>query len=190
MTQFRWEFGFDFNAAKAFGAVNPNLDPTSPALNEPIYLLQDGLVNVTDNRSPAWPTQLASGDTIKFRIFDLTSPQLTCPSSVGSAPNQIGGTNNFQFAIVDPYTGSAVDLFTVSPVSASDVSLAYTCYKPTVWPIDETLPSWTVTVGTETYLEVVSGIAKANLSVLIKVTPKSGDPKWFGLDPEIWIMDG
>lgn len=187
-TIYRWEFGFDFNATADWSKVNSPNDPTN---GSDICLLQNGLC--TDGSGdPAWPSRLEVGDKIVFRIYDLTSVQ-GGTSAVREIPESY-------FSVVDPHSGDipAGDPATEHPLGLTSGSVQKLVSvdgggNPAVWP-GGTVPCWEYEVdhdgdGTFTRFQPVGSSGYFTLSILLQVQD-GGTLKWFGLDPEIWIMDG
>ena len=192
MTQYRWEFGFDFNAFPDYGTLNPAEAPGAPAAGEPTVLLQQGFCRIDGNSVvPDWPTSLQPGDSIEFVVFDLTSAQGT-----EGGPASISETES-TFSVVNPHTGDLTHIF--EPFTDPGLAQLPSPVAPSVWPTGP-LPAWRYQIhpesgGTATSELVIRQDAPtyAALSVLLSIsqnTSKGTESKWFGLDPEVWIMDG
>lgn len=192
MTQYRWEFGFDFNALPDYGTLNPTQAPGSPAAGEPTVLLQQGFCRIDGGSVvPAWPTSLQPGDSVEFFVYDLTSAQGT-----ESNPTDVDRDES-TFSVVDPHSGDLTHIF--EPFSNPGLVELPNPVEPSVWPTGP-LPAWQYRInvgesGNSSGELVIRQDAPpyAALSVLLNVnqtTSKGTVSKWFGLDPEVWIMDG
>lgn len=190
MSQYRWEFGFDWNATPDWAKVNAPNDPTDGA---PIALLQNGLYRTVGDEGAAWPSRMETSDVFEFCFYDLTAAQ--------------GGTQQDlrvegYFSIVNPQEGDVPrgEPATLRPFGLPDgtplrVESVGTS-NPAVWT-GGSLPAWEfqAQVGNTwvNQFTIQDNLPSPyfTLSVLLKVSEvSSGGFKWFGLDPEVWVLDG
>ncbi|MEO1085479.1 MAG: hypothetical protein AAFY88_14665 [Acidobacteriota bacterium] len=178
--------------------------------------LQWGLM-ATDSQLPAWTTQMKAGDTIRFRLTDITQAPGSTPSTVAPTVGELA-PGSFQpirtvtrvaLGFTNP-SGSGVDAYPFSQEPpgvftnrlGDSPDLEGLVYNESEIPFQaqETSspvfncanPSWPVArwcVGLASGGDVYTFAAEcfAEMGVSVEVQDGSGDSRTFGFDPEFFV---
>jgi hypothetical protein len=196
------DLGFDFNSIELGAPYDQSTG---------FYPLQFNMIN-PNGEIAAWPTQLHSGDQIRFHITDITHSATDTPDDVAntwSSTGAVGGytPSNLYVAIVNPVTGvsPSVNPFTSGsyvPLGSSGVKglhfdssqLKFQSGRTDSVVYDADNSGWELARwyagGGQSFTFQLNVSAFYKFSLQLEVSQPSGPVKKFIVDPEMFVGGG
>ena len=176
---FRIDFGVNLLAA--------NILHTPPEQN--LFPLQNALVNITreGHPEPDWYSTFRPGDTLVFRLVDITHLVKTQDPPTATA--------DLAVAITLPDTGEHSDPFTQMPASWAIDPTMVRRKSPPFNPAMRSLPTWEIQPLDKNGQPIslifaqVKGLATFELSVALSIDLGDGDIRNYVFDPELVVSE-